>query len=116
MRKLDAFQYLKEPSYRGCIGKEKLHMVLHWQKGCQRRRLLFYTERILTLSFDKQFDISKDYLLFAKRINENWCLDLAFMDKFSEFNNGVKYLLIYVDVFLAWSVFNQGCQKMPLML
>ena len=31
---------------------------------CQRRRLLiFNTERILTLNFDKQFDISKDYLL-----------------------------------------------------
>ena len=36
---------------------------------------------------------------FAKRINEIWCLDLAFMDNFSEFNNGVKYLLICVDVF-----------------
>ena len=36
---------------------------------------------------------------FAKRINEIWCLDLAFMDKLSEFNNGVKYLLICVDVF-----------------
>ena len=36
---------------------------------------------------------------FAKRINEIWCLDLAFMDNLSEFNNGVKYLLICVDVF-----------------
>ena len=36
---------------------------------------------------------------FAIRINEIWCLDLAFMDKLSEFNNGVKYLLICVDVF-----------------
>ena len=68
--------------------------------GCQRRRLLiFYTERFLTLNFDKRFDISKDYMLFAKRINEIWCLDLAFMDKLSEFNNGVKYLLICVDIF-----------------
>ena len=32
--------------------------------GCQRRKLLiFYTERILILNLDKQFDISKDYLL-----------------------------------------------------
>ena len=31
--------------------------------GCQRRRLLnFYTENILTLNFDKRFDISKDNL------------------------------------------------------
>ena len=36
---------------------------------------------------------------FAKRINETWCLDLAFMDKLAEFNNGVEYLLICVDVF-----------------
>ena len=36
---------------------------------------------------------------FAKRINKIWCLDLSFMDKLSEFNNGVKYLLICVDVF-----------------
>ena len=36
---------------------------------------------------------------FAKRINEIWCLDLAFMDKLSDTNNGVKYLLVCVDVF-----------------
>ena len=36
---------------------------------------------------------------FAKRINEIWCLDLAFMDKLSEFKNGVKHLLTCVDVF-----------------
>ena len=36
---------------------------------------------------------------FAKRINEIWCLDLAFMDELSNTNNGVKYLLVCVDVF-----------------
>ena len=36
---------------------------------------------------------------FAKRINELWCLDLSFMDKLSEFNNGVKFILICVDFF-----------------
>ena len=36
---------------------------------------------------------------FAKRINEIWCLELAFMDELSKFNNGVKYLFIIVDVF-----------------
>ena len=39
---------------------------------------------------------------FAKRINEIWCLDLAFMDKLSEFNHRVKYLLICVDVFFRF--------------
>ena len=36
---------------------------------------------------------------FAKRINEIWCLDPAFMDKLSDSNNGVKYLLACIDVF-----------------
>ena len=27
---------------------------------------------------------------FAKRFNQFWCLDLAFMDKLSDSNNGVK--------------------------
>ena len=36
---------------------------------------------------------------FAKRINEIWFLDLAFMDKSSDTNNGVKCLLVCVDVF-----------------
>ena len=31
--------------------------------GCQRRRLLIYTERIFILNLDKQFNISKGYLL-----------------------------------------------------
>ena len=44
---------------------------------------------------------------FAKRINEIWCLDLASVDNFSEFNNGVKFLLICVDLFSCRSVFNQ---------
>ena len=36
---------------------------------------------------------------FLKSISEIWCLDLAFMDKLSEFYKGVKYLLICVVVF-----------------
>ena len=31
---------------------------------------------------------------FSKQINEIWCLNLAFMDKLSDTNNGVKYLLV----------------------
>ena len=44
---------------------------------------------------------------FAKRINEIWCLDLAFMDKLSDTNNGVKYLLVWVDVFSRFVICNQ---------
>ena len=36
---------------------------------------------------------------FAKHINEIWCMDLAFVDKLATLNNGVKYLLVSIDVF-----------------
>ena len=39
---------------------------------------------------------------FAKFINEIWCMDLAFVDKLASQNNGVKYLLVAVDVFLRF--------------
>ena len=34
----------------------------------------------------------------AYRINEIWSMDVAYMDKISKHNNGVKYLLVAVDV------------------
>lgn len=36
--------------------------------------------------------------VLAFEINEIWSLDLAYVDKLSEYNNGIKYLLIAVDV------------------
>ena len=36
---------------------------------------------------------------FSNNINEFWCIDLAFVDKLASQNNGVKYLLVAVDVF-----------------
>ena len=36
--------------------------------------------------------------VIAYRINEIWSMDLAFMDKLAKYNNGVKYLLVAVDV------------------
>ena len=36
---------------------------------------------------------------FSKNINEIWCMDLAFVDKLASQNNGVKYLLVAVDIF-----------------
>ena len=36
---------------------------------------------------------------FSKKINEIWCMNLAFVDKLASQNNGVKYLLVAVDVF-----------------
>ena len=36
---------------------------------------------------------------FSKYFNEIWCMDLAFVDKLTSQNNGVKFLLVAVDIF-----------------
>ena len=36
---------------------------------------------------------------FASFRNENWCMDLAYVDKLAKENNGVKYLLVRQDLF-----------------
>ena len=36
---------------------------------------------------------------FARFKNENWCKDLAYVDKLAKDNNGVKYLLVRQDLF-----------------
>ena len=36
---------------------------------------------------------------FARFKNENWCMDLAYVDKLAEDNNGVKYHLVRQDLF-----------------
>ena len=38
---------------------------------------------------------------FSKYINDIWRIDLAFVDKLASQNNGVKYLLVAVDVFFS---------------
>ena len=46
----------------------------------------------------------------AYRINEIWSVDVAYMDKVAQHNNGVKYLLVAVDVTYVYHVtyeFNQ---------
>ena len=36
---------------------------------------------------------------FQKKINEIWCMDLAFVDTLAKQNKGVKHLLVAFDVF-----------------
>ena len=36
---------------------------------------------------------------FARFKNENWCMDLAYIDKLAKDNDGVKYLLVRHDLF-----------------
>ena len=46
----------------------------------------------------------------AYSINEIWSVDVAYLDKIAQHNNGVKYLLVAVDVFIAipTSATNEG--------
>lgn len=37
--------------------------------------------------------------VYARYINDIWCMDLAFVDKLSKENRGIKYLLVCVDIF-----------------
>ena len=43
-------------------------------------------------------DNSGKVFAVANRINEIWSVDVAYMDKVAQHNNGVKYLLVAVDV------------------
>ena len=36
---------------------------------------------------------------FARFRNENWCMDLAYVDKLAKEKNGIKYLLVRQDLF-----------------
>ena len=36
--------------------------------------------------------------VIAYEINEIWSIDVAYVDKLAKYNNGVKYLLVAVDV------------------
>ena len=36
---------------------------------------------------------------FARFKNENWCMDLVYVDKLAKDNNGVKYILVRQDLF-----------------
>ena len=52
-----------------------------------------YTKFILATRNFKQMKA------FARFKNETWCMDLAYLDKLSRDNNGVKYLLVRQDLF-----------------
>ena len=83
-------------------GKAAYGSVKNLQKasGLSKRKVTDFLYRKYSYTkFRQAFRHFERLPAFAKRINECWCLDLAFMDKLSEFNDGVKYLLICVDVF-----------------
>ena len=80
-----AYGSIKNQQKAGGLSKKKVAYFLHSKDSCTKYR---HAKRHF-----------KRLPAFAKRINEIWCLDLAFMDKLSDTNNGVKYLLVCFDVF-----------------
>ena len=48
----------------------------------------------------------KKRLVFAKNVDDIWAMDLVEMQPFAKFNNGVKYILMLIDVFskYGWAV------------
>ena len=42
---------------------------------------------------------SKTMKAFARFKNEYWCMNWAYVDKLAKHNNGVKYILVYQDLF-----------------
>ena len=50
---------------------------------------------------------------FARFKNENWCMDLAYVDNLTKDNNGVKYLLVGQDLFERTVEANSMKTKVP---
>ena len=48
------------------------------------------------------YNDSLAFIVIAYEINEIWSIDVAYVDKLAKYNNGVKYLLVAVDVLLRF--------------
>ena len=67
--------------------------------GLPRSKVVQYLQSKATYTKYKQFRKNFPRLkAVAYRINEIWSVDVAYMDKVAEQNNGVKYLQLAVDV------------------
>ena len=91
-------------SCKDCIHKVLLLTVLYatWQKLAyyQYQRLgSFYIQRIFSKKFTLATRKFKRLRAFPRFRNENWCMDLDYVDKLAKKNNGVKYLLVRQDLF-----------------
>ena len=83
-------------------GKAAYGLIQNLQKasGLSKKKIAYFLHS--KVSYTKYRHVTRHFKrlpIFAKRINEIGCLDLAFMDKLSDRYNGVKYLLVCVDVF-----------------
>ena len=67
--------------------------------GLSRERVLNYLQPISPSTKYQQFRKKFPRLIvISYRINETWSIDLAYIDKFAEYNKGFKHLLVAVDV------------------
>ena len=67
--------------------------------GFTRGKIVRYLQSKAPYTKYRQFRKSFPRLkAVAYRINEIWSVDVAYMDKVAQHNNGVKYLLVAVDV------------------
>ena len=67
--------------------------------GFTRGKIVRYLQSKAQYTKYRQFRESFTRLkAVAYRINEIWSVDVAYMDKVAQHNNGVKYLLVAVDV------------------
>ena len=94
---------MNDRSCKDCIRKVLLLTVLYatWQKLADyqyQRWDSFYIQKILIQNLLWQHENSR-MRAFARFRNEIWCMDLAYVDKLSKENNGVKYLLVRQDLF-----------------
>ena len=68
---------------------------------------MFLNQDIIYKIWSNNKTFPKASSVLYKYINDNWCMDLALVDKLASQNNGVKYLLVAVDFFRDLSEFKQ---------
>ena len=79
-----AYGSAKNPQKASQLSKAKVNAFLHQKDSHTKyRQSIRKFPRLKVIAYD---------------INEIWSLDVAYVDKLAKYNNGVKYLLVAVDV------------------
>ena len=69
------------------------------ESGLSQRKIEKFLQSKNSYTKYRQFRTNFPRLMVvAYRINEIWSMDVAYLDKIAKHNNGVKYLLVAVDV------------------
>ena len=70
--------------------------------GLSKKIRTFFTNQDIVYKIWSTIRVLRRLQAFSKYINEIWYMDLAFEDKLASQNNGVKYLLVALDIFLRF--------------